>query len=355
MTAPIDLAGQRFGRLLAIEPTAERLDKKVVWRCVCDCGTERRTTSASLRSGNTQSCGCIGKELPGKRALEMGSRTNKTCPQCGKNFTCKASHALKTTYCSKSCMGEAYKTRQTGAQNPNWRGGVAGDPEHKRSRQRQYRADNPDMVRQRNRTTKSLRRGAEGTHTEKDVADLRVRQGGKCVLCGDGLRDGDFHIDHIIPLSKGGNNFVGNIQLTCSQCNIRKKALLPIEFKHTALGGQREDDHMVALFRWIEANSDKFPDAKKTIHIPNGGYRTKRQAARFKQMGVQSGVPDLALMVQRRGFSGLYIELKVGRNKPTTEQYDWLNFLNNEGYKAVWCTGWEAARDILVWYLTPDS
>lgn len=353
MGAAIDLTGQRFGRLLAIEPTKERVDKKIVWRCLCDCGAEHCTTSASLRSGNTKSCGCIGRELPAQRALELGSRTNKVCPQCGKHFTCKTSHALKTTYCGKSCLREAYKTRQVGAQNPNWRGGLASDPEHLRQRGREYRAKNPDMFRQINRTTKATRRGASGTHTEKDVDDLRILQGGKCAMCGDGLRDGDFHVDHIIPLSKGGNNFVGNIQLACSQCNIRKRAMLPIEFKRTVLGGHREDDHMVALFRWINASVDQFPEAARTIHIPNGGYRTKRQAARFKQMGVQAGVPDLSLMVPRHGFHGLYIELKVGRNKPTTEQYDWLNFLNEQGYKAVWCTGWEAARDAIVWYLTP--
>lgn len=353
MGAAIDLTGQRFGRLVAIEPTSARVDKKIVWRCVCDCGAEHHATSVSLRSGNTKSCGCIGREMPAKRALELGSRINKVCPQCGKPFACKASHALRTTYCGKSCMSEAYKTRQVGEQNPNWRGGVSSDPQSVRLRQMKYRAKNPDATRQSNRTSKSLRRGADGVHTEKDVDDLRVRQGGKCALCGDGLRDGDFHVDHIIPLSKGGNNFVGNIQLACSQCNIRKRAMLPIQFKQAILCGHREDDHMVALFQWIAASADQFPEAARTIHIPNGGYRTKREAARFKKMGVQAGVPDLALMVPRRGFHGLYVELKVGRNKPTTEQYGWLNFLNEQGYKAVWCTGWEAARDVIAWYLTP--
>ena len=53
-----DLAGQRFGKLLAIEATGERKNRCMVWRCRCDCGNEALVPSNSLRSGNTCSCGC---------------------------------------------------------------------------------------------------------------------------------------------------------------------------------------------------------------------------------------------------------------------------------------------------------
>jgi len=33
-----DLTGQRFGKLVAIEPTEKRVSKSVVWKCLCDCG-----------------------------------------------------------------------------------------------------------------------------------------------------------------------------------------------------------------------------------------------------------------------------------------------------------------------------
>lgn len=58
-----DLTGQRFGRLVAIEPTDERVHAKIVWRCKCDCGNEARVVSVSLICGDTQSCGCLRREL----------------------------------------------------------------------------------------------------------------------------------------------------------------------------------------------------------------------------------------------------------------------------------------------------
>lgn len=54
----LDLAGQVFGRLTALEP-AENIGAYTAWRCRCECGNEAVVRTASLRSGNTRSCGCM--------------------------------------------------------------------------------------------------------------------------------------------------------------------------------------------------------------------------------------------------------------------------------------------------------
>jgi hypothetical protein len=54
----VDRTGQRFGRLLAVEQAGRNALHKVLWKCVCDCGQEVVTTSGSLVTGNTTSCGC---------------------------------------------------------------------------------------------------------------------------------------------------------------------------------------------------------------------------------------------------------------------------------------------------------
>ena len=59
---PMNLKGQKFGRLVAIEMTDKRINKSVVWKCLCDCGNECEVAAASLRSGRTRSCGCLKKE-----------------------------------------------------------------------------------------------------------------------------------------------------------------------------------------------------------------------------------------------------------------------------------------------------
>jgi hypothetical protein len=58
----INRSGQRFGRLLVVEEAGRDRNKKVLWRCLCDCGTTTITPSGSLVTGNTTSCGCALKD-----------------------------------------------------------------------------------------------------------------------------------------------------------------------------------------------------------------------------------------------------------------------------------------------------
>ena len=53
---------------------------------------------------------------------------------------------------------------------------------------------------------------------------------GKCVLCGRSISKEEFTIDHIIPLSMGGENDIDNFQCTCYACNQFKKNILPEDF-----------------------------------------------------------------------------------------------------------------------------
>ena len=53
-----DITNQRFGRLVALYPTAERRRRCVVWHCRCDCGRTKEVSINSLVQGGTRSCGC---------------------------------------------------------------------------------------------------------------------------------------------------------------------------------------------------------------------------------------------------------------------------------------------------------
>lgn len=65
----VDLAGQRFGRLTATAFLGV-LGHRARWRCVCDCGNACEVMAQGLRSGNSQSCGC----LHGDRMREVGKK-----------------------------------------------------------------------------------------------------------------------------------------------------------------------------------------------------------------------------------------------------------------------------------------
>lgn len=63
----LELAGKRFGRLVAVEDVG-RKNRAVLWRCQCDCGNETIVESHELKRGGIQSCGCLGRELAAERS-----------------------------------------------------------------------------------------------------------------------------------------------------------------------------------------------------------------------------------------------------------------------------------------------
>lgn len=59
-----NLAGMRFGRLMALEPTEERYRGNVVWKCQCSCKDKTIVyhPSSRLLDGDINSCGCLKRE-----------------------------------------------------------------------------------------------------------------------------------------------------------------------------------------------------------------------------------------------------------------------------------------------------
>lgn len=68
-----NVAGQRFGRLVALERVGTR-NKAALWRCVCDCGREHNVVASKLFDGVTQSCGCLRQEAVTKHGATRGYR-----------------------------------------------------------------------------------------------------------------------------------------------------------------------------------------------------------------------------------------------------------------------------------------
>lgn len=54
----VDRVGQRFGKLTVIEQAGRNNFKKVLWKCLCDCGNNVVVVAGSLVTGNSTSCGC---------------------------------------------------------------------------------------------------------------------------------------------------------------------------------------------------------------------------------------------------------------------------------------------------------
>jgi hypothetical protein len=62
MAKLIDITGQKFGRLLALELDPIRQHGKANWKCQCDCGKQVTVWGCNLRNGNSRSCGCLVRD-----------------------------------------------------------------------------------------------------------------------------------------------------------------------------------------------------------------------------------------------------------------------------------------------------
>lgn len=67
----LELTGQRFGRLVAVERVSNK-GKETKWRCVCDCGNFTEVYSCNLTRGLTKSCGCYQSECSAARKYKHG-------------------------------------------------------------------------------------------------------------------------------------------------------------------------------------------------------------------------------------------------------------------------------------------
>lgn len=62
MSLIVDITERKFGRLTALHIDGKNHRRKIMWKCLCDCGNIKTITGEYLRSGRTRSCGCLQKE-----------------------------------------------------------------------------------------------------------------------------------------------------------------------------------------------------------------------------------------------------------------------------------------------------
>jgi 5-methylcytosine-specific restriction endonuclease McrA len=97
-------------------------------------------------------------------------------------------------------------------------------------RQRADYALNPEKYRTVERKRRAQMQGGGGTHTAADLAAILKAQGHRCAYCRADLKRVTKHVDHIVPLKRGGSNDRKNLQFTCRPCNQSKSARDPVVY-----------------------------------------------------------------------------------------------------------------------------
>lgn len=101
---------------------------------------------------------------------------------------------------------------------------------HKHAYRKHYWARPENRARQNAHyhTRRARKLAAGGKHTVQDVKMQLTRQKGRCYWCGQKLLK--YHVDHVIPLARGGSNGPDNLVIACPTCNLKRGAKLPHEF-----------------------------------------------------------------------------------------------------------------------------
>lgn len=89
------------------------------------------------------------------------------------------------------------------------------------------------------------------------------------------------------------------------------------------------------------------------VHPPNEIKAKPQYLKKRKALGVKAGVPDVLIFNPSGKYNGLAIELKVGYNKPSQAQLDWLDKLAGLGWLTLVAYSLDEAIEVIDNYIKP--
>jgi 5-methylcytosine-specific restriction endonuclease McrA len=189
--------------------------------------------SVTFSEVNMKTCSYCGLNKPFEEFYKNGSNFRGECKDCikdkRKNFYNQNSDSIK-----KRVMDYYFRNHEENKKKLNkryhadieksrmsLRDSYEKNKESRRLGAKVYRQKNPIQYKATRSVCKHRRRNADGSFSSSDLLNMLDQQKGKCVYCQIDISS-NFHVDHIVPISKGGTNHLFNIQLLCPTCNMKK-------------------------------------------------------------------------------------------------------------------------------------
>jgi 5-methylcytosine-specific restriction endonuclease McrA len=159
------------------------------------------------------------------------------CKSCVKKFNNDKRQSDPTRYRSQNLSYYyANKDALNDYRRAKWPEIYEQTKEHRSAQRKQHLKQHPEKVRELARKRRATKR-ANGweRYTEAQVLELH---GAMCHICGDSIDlslnrkigtegwEMSLHIDHVIPIAKGGPDKLSNVKPSHGKCNLKKRATL---------------------------------------------------------------------------------------------------------------------------------
>lgn len=208
------------------------MNKSVSQSRVCRvCGVDKPITdfpkNKNLKSGRDNRC-----KICNTQAVLRWQKQNKDLVNRKNRKWAIDNPEKRYAYAVKYRINNPEKIRQA---ERDWR---EKNRDKRRESVRKWQQANPEQRALNERNREAKKRNAGGTITSKEIEQLKIKQGNKCLCCGK--TNTKLTLDHVIPISLGGENTIENAQMLCGSCNSRKGAR-HIDYRISGYNTQKEE------------------------------------------------------------------------------------------------------------------
>ena len=114
----------------------------------------------------------------------------------------------------------------------------------------------------------------------------------------------------------------------------------------------RQEEHRIqcAIVKWFYYAYPAYRGGC-LFAVPNGGHRNIQTARNLKAEGVTSGVSDLLLLVPKREYHGLCVEVKTPVGRQSDNQKNWQRIIEAQGYRYEIVRSLDEFAELVRWYL----
>ena len=114
----------------------------------------------------------------------------------------------------------------------------------------------------------------------------------------------------------------------------------------------RQEEHRIqcAIVKWFYYAYPAYRGGC-LFAVPNGGHRNIQTARSLKAEGVTSGVSDLLLLVPKRDYHGLCVEVKTPVGRQSENQKNWQRIIEAQGYRYEIVHSLDEFAELVRWYL----